>query len=180
MKVMLMLALVIFVMIKTTACHLASSDTELSDSTLPFRHPAVLGTESPLNIYSPVEGLLTMYVTDINDLSVTTVTHNNSEWYAGTNYHYKVETLTNNQWLPIAFDNIAFFDSEGPSIAPNDSLTERFTLPNFNPFPPPESLPLTPGRYRVRRTVIIIAGEAKDFSNIVLGHHELVAEFYVE
>jgi len=177
---MLLLAFMIFIIIKTAACHSAINDTELSDFTLPSTHPAVLGTESPLNIFSSVESLLTMHVTDISDISVTTITQNNSEWYARTDYFYEVETLVNSQWLPIAFsDYFAFISAEGPSIAPNDSLTEHFILPNFNPFPTPESLPLEPGRYRVRRTVIINAGMADDFSVIILGHHELVAEFYV-
>jgi len=180
MKAVLLLVLTIFMTIVIAACQSMACDDEYAGSVLISRHPSQLGTETPLSVYSPIEAKLTMIVTNTSDFRVDTVINNNSEWYVATDFIYTVEVFTANQWLPIEFfESIGFSTAVGPAISPGDSLTKpRIILPNYNPFPPPYSLPLEPGRYRVRRTVNLSAGEVDAFRTFA--SHELVAEFYVE
>jgi len=47
-------------------------------------------------------------------------------------------------------------------------------LPNFIPFPPPYTLPLEAGHYRIRRTVYL-----RNLCDEFIATHEITVEFYV-
>lgn len=178
MKTLFLLLIAAFSLTLLTACQDDVYNAELNEPIPQTRHQSVFGDETPLIIYLPVEGLLEMTATKVGDFIVNTIIQNDSEWYIDTNFHYAVETYVNAKWLPVLMpDNVAFPDGIGPYIEPNDSLHLQINLPNLNPFPPPESLPLEAGRYRVRRTVVVTAGYSTSFSRIA--PHDLVAEFYV-
>jgi len=149
----------------------SSDDTPLS------WHEPLLCVETPLNIFPPAEGTVTMKITNISDFSIDVVIENNNYWFIRTprcSASYSVEVFTNNKWLPVIHEFLIYGTAWGPDIVPNASVVEHFYLPNYNRSHPQSSLLMEPGFYRLRRTVRIWGLNMTDAAS-----HELVAEFYI-
>ncbi|MCL2420402.1 MAG: hypothetical protein FWD03_00960 [Defluviitaleaceae bacterium] len=167
-KGLIYIAATIIFIITFTACWLASPG--LPEPDLLIYHPSVLGDETSLSISTRLEGLVTMIVVAQSAFFVDVVIYNDSEWLLTTTSDYMVEIYSNDMWLPIQWPEYFGFAGMGPVIEPRSAVEMQKRLPNLIPFPPPDSLSLEPGRYRLRTEI------GMHDSSLV---HDVVAEFYV-
>jgi len=178
MKATLFVATMIFTFLAAgCASDICNIDTQGNYSL--SRHPAELALyEIPLSTHPHALGLVDMVVTGVRGHMADIVIQNNSDWNIYGDYRHTVEFFSGGKWLSVLLNEyIAFPAMITRDIPPGDSMALTVVLPNHIPFPPPYSMPLEVGRYRVRRSVWL-----RDV--YIDGHHytethEVVAEFYI-
>ena len=132
----------------------------------------ILNPSTPLRVNPIVEDNVGMTITSINrnDNSVVVTIYNNSDYMVTIGYNFGIEIFDEHGWLtlPIYTPFIAI----AIMLAPNDDPI------NFTKDLNATDVYISPGRYRIRKSLSI--SEYADTTNFgaYLGWHDIVAEFY--